>query len=276
MQTLHVAVDESLYSLQGIVLGERLSRQLKARLVLTSVVPPDDMPEVRREALQMVLVEAGYGDYQEALQVEPSEDVADTLAALAVEREGALLCMNSHGRRPVSELLLGSVAAETVRLSGELVVLSGPRFDPHALQRIETLMVCVDGSALAEAVLPRAVALARGLGARLQLLQVVKPDAGAASARPAGNGHADITETGYLQGLAGRIRETHGIDADWEVLHGKAPAKAIVHYLAGRPNVMVAMTTHGRSGLSKLTAGSVSRAVLGRAHCPVALMRPIE
>ncbi|MFY0991715.1 universal stress protein [Halomonas sp. C05BenzN] len=276
MHTVYVAVDDSAYSLGGIALAERLNRQLKGHLVLASIVSPDDEPEVQREALEMELADAGYARYQDSLHVEQGDDAAEALAGLVAERDDALLCMTSHGRRPVTELFLGSVAAETVRLSGKLVVLHGPRFDPDARRRIDTLMVCVDGSALAEAVLPQAVALADGLGARIQLLHVLEVDSLAASALPGGVGHGDIMESGYVQSLAHRIHAEYRAEVDWEVLHGKEPASSVVSYLANQPDVMVVMTTHGRSGLSQLAAGSVSREVLHQARCPVAVMRPVE
>ncbi|GGX97092.1 hypothetical protein GCM10007160_25730 [Litchfieldella qijiaojingensis] len=280
MRTLHVAVDESTNSLRSIALGELLNRQLDGRLVLTSVATQVDK---RREALWQRLGEEGLERYRDGLRVEQGDDAAQVLAQLAANPDEALLCMTSHSRRPVSELFLGSVAAAVVQHSNALVVLGGPRFNPLVQERVETLMVCVDGSKLAEAVLPRAVSMAKELGAGLQLLHVVGTEAVKASALPQGiratepsdpGGHADIMESGYIHALACRIKEEYDFDADWEVLHGYEPAESIVSYLADQPNVMAVMTTHGRSGLSQLAAGSVSHEVLHEARCPVAVMRP--
>ncbi|GAA0631737.1 universal stress protein [Halomonas beimenensis] len=281
MITLHVAVDESTHSLRGVALGELLNRQLDARLVLTSVAEQMDK---RRLALQERLGQAGFERYRDDLSIEQGDDAARVLARLAAASDESLLCMTSHGRRPAAELFLGSVAAATVRQANALVVLGGPRFEPNAQARIDTLMVCVDGSPLAESVLPQAVALARALGASLQLLNVVSVEpSSASSALPPGlrevdsrepGGHADVMESAYLHGLARRIREVHRFEADWEVLHGYEPAEALVGYLADQPNAMAVMTTHGRSGLSQLAAGSVSHEVLHEAACPVAVMRP--
>ncbi|HCR98353.1 universal stress protein [Halomonas citrativorans] len=55
---------------------------------------------------------------------------------------------------------------------------------------------------------------------------------------------------------------------------GGGTADSIVSYLASRHNTMLAMTTHGRSGLSQVVAGSVSHEVLHEAACPVAILRP--
>ena len=132
-------------------------------------------------------------------------------------------------------------------------------------------MVCVDGSTLSEAMLPHAVALAERFGARLQLLQVI--DASAMEAAAGEGAPGDVMESGYVHGLARRLEREYRIAVDWEVLHG-TPADAIVSYLADSRDVLLAMTTHGRSGLSQVVAGSVSHEVLHEACCPVAVLRP--
>ncbi len=271
MQALHVAVDESTRSLQGIALGELLHRQWGGTMTLVSVVASTEQADKRRTALDRQEL----GDYRESLEI-VTGDAAEVLAGLASDPGKGLLCMTSHGRRPASELLLGSVAAETVRRAGALVVLGGPQFDPDRHQRIDTLMVCVDGSRPAESVLEPAVNLARRLDARLQLLHVIQVESDVASALPGHAGHGDIMESGYVQSLARRIREADGFEVDWEVLHGVSPAEAIHRYLTPCTNAMVVMTTHGRSGLSQVATGSVSREILHKAHCPVGIMRPVK
>ncbi|MBZ0332258.1 universal stress protein [Halomonas sp. ANAO-440] len=275
MQVLHVAVDESRRSLQGIHLGELLHRQWGGTMALVSVVASSDQVDKRRAALHDALDRQELGAYRESLEI-VTGDAADVLAGLASDPGEGLLCMTSHGRRPASELLLGSVAAETVRRAGALVVLGGPRFDPGRQGRIDTLMVCVDGSRPAESVLEPAVNLARRLDARLQLLHVVEVETDAASVLPGGTGHGDIMESGYVQSLARRIREADGFEVEWEVLHGDSPAEAIHRYLTPCTNAMVVMTTHGRSGFSQVATGSVSREILHKAHCPVGIMRPVK
>ncbi|MCG6656607.1 universal stress protein [Halomonas campisalis] len=270
MLTIHVAIDESVYSLRGIMLGEMLQRQLSGRLLLTSVATSPERAERRREALLQLLERHRLADYREALNIEVGEEAATVLARLASQPD-TLLCLTSHGRHSTSELFLGSVAAQAVREAGAPVVVRGPRFDPEATRRFDTLMVCVDGSPLSEAMLPHAVTLARQLGARLQLLQVLGKRT--VEGVPEESGHGDVMESSYMHGLARRLHQADGIDPDWEVLHGD-PAQAIVGYLADCRNTLLAMTTHGRSGLARVIGGSVSHAVLHQARCPVAILRP--
>jgi nucleotide-binding universal stress UspA family protein len=276
MQTIHVAMDDTDDSRRGLVLGQRLASQLGAPLTITSVVAAEGDMASRREALTRKLAEQGAEEI--ALEVLHHPSAKECLAELA-DRNGTWLCLSAHGRRPVPEMLIGSVTAGVVRRAARPVYLCGPRFDMAAHRQIEVIMVCVDGSPLSEAMLPHAVVLAERLHARLQLLQVIDTGAAAAALEELEEleegGHGDVMESGYVHGLARRLRDEHQIEVDWEVLHGD-PADAIVSYVGDCRNVMLAMTTHGRSGLSQVVAGSVTHEVLHEAPCPVAVLRPQE
>jgi len=118
--------------------------------------------------------------------------------------------------------------------------------------------------------LPHAAELAKRLGARLQLLQVLDTPT---FNKPTSLAPADVSESAYLSGLARRVGKDQALEVDWEVLHGD-PAASIVSYLADSHHTMLAMTTHGRSGLSQVVAGSVSHEVVHEAPCPVVVLRP--
>jgi nucleotide-binding universal stress UspA family protein len=62
----------------------------------------------------------------------------------------------------------------------------------------------------------------------------------------------------------------------YEVVHFGEPAHAIIQYAAENPVDLIAMTTHGRSGLRRITAGSVATQVLQHSPVPVILYRPQE
>ncbi|SEM19869.1 universal stress protein [Halomonas daqiaonensis] len=223
---------------------------------MTSVVASEERVEPRRTALQTRLADQQAGDVNVDMAIH--ESAKEHLSHLAGHEEVGL-CMMAHGRRPVPEMLVGSVTAGVVRRANQPVYLCGPRFDAQAHRKVEVLMVCVDGSKLSAAILPHVVALSKRLDARLQLLQVI--DTSATSAVPLDGGHADVMESGYVHGVARRLRADHGMEVDWEVLHGDL-ADSIVSNLADCQNTMLAMTTHGRSGFSQVVAGSVSHEII--------------
>jgi nucleotide-binding universal stress UspA family protein len=155
--------------------------------------------------------------------------------------------------------------------------------------RYRTLLVPLDGSARAEAVLPHATAVAGSLGSRILLLRVTTPPgAFVAFAAQSGMGTfpvhpAGIVDTGtvsdaerresvaYLDAQAGALRRA-GLEVSTDTESG-APTDAILN-VAARENVdRIAMTTHGRGGLGRLILGSVAESVLRSAPCPVLIVR---
>jgi nucleotide-binding universal stress UspA family protein len=147
------------------------------------------------------------------------------------------------------------------------------------------VVVALDGSAAAEAVLPFVVALARRNGAKITLVQACppadEPDAADGLALIGGlptasegsprlrTARAEAEQ--YMERVTRRLH-ADGVSVDYEILEG-SPGEAIVDEAEGLAADMVAMTTHGRTGLGKLLLGSVAAYVVGHATCPVLLTR---
>lgn len=84
---------------------------------------------------------------------------------------------------------------------------------------------------------------------------------------------ASVDAHAYLTGVANRLADS-GLVVSTEVLEGD-PATAIGDYAAARPgDVLIAMATHGRSGLGRWLLGSVAERVLHMAPAPLLLVRP--
>ena len=141
---------------------------------------------------------------------------------------------------------------------------------------VRRIVVTLDGSSLAETILPQAVALARATKVGLTLVRVIPP------LNVAGySGVAIIPEhwyeqevvwtRDYLNQVAGRLREER-LEADIEILDGE-PAIALLAYIEEHPTIeLVAMATHGRSGISRWVMGSVATKVMQVAMKPVVLL----
>lgn len=74
-----------------------------------------------------------------------------------------------------------------------------------------------------------------------------------------------------LEATARRLRQ-HGYAVTSEVQFGDA-AERIIEYVQNNEIDLVAMTTHGRTGLGRLLLGSVATEVLHQLHVPVLLLR---
>jgi len=79
----------------------------------------------------------------------------------------------------------------------------------------------------------------------------------------------------YLEKLAAPLRE-EGVNVKTAVVERDVVAEAIVDYAEQNDIDLIVMTTHGRSGLSRLVFGSVAESVVRHAPCPVLLIRSKE
>jgi nucleotide-binding universal stress UspA family protein len=142
-----------------------------------------------------------------------------------------------------------------------------------------SILVPLDGSALAEQALWVAVRLARRLHGVLHLVTArvptrttgegtAAPTAGADSGREVRH---DLRE--YLESKAEELAATHGVCSCCGVLHGWPP-DALSDYVRTNRIALVVMTTHGRSGASRYWIGSVTDGLLARVRAPVLVLRP--
>jgi nucleotide-binding universal stress UspA family protein len=137
------------------------------------------------------------------------------------------------------------------------------------------VVVPLDGSPVAEAILPFILDIAGPLGLEVLLLHVVQWRPSPATER----GHAPMDDLptltakakSYLAGFAPRLR-ARGVNAETSVRSGD-PVQEILAGAAEAGADLIAMSTHGRTGLGRLLFGSVAEAVLRRAEVPVFLMR---
>ncbi len=202
-------------------------------------------------------------------------DPAATIVQEAQPGGGRLVAMATHGRTGLARWAMGSVA-DTVLHQGTMPLLLF-RPDPrrsrsHGTPR--TIIVPLDGSEISEQALPLAAVLGRGLGAKVVVARAVSLHALAPV--PAGPGVYLPTSTAgqarmYLDGHVHELCVDR-VDADGVVLEGD-PATEILDLAERRPDSLVVMTTHGRSGIPRMVLGSVAGDVVRRSPSPVLVVR---
>jgi nucleotide-binding universal stress UspA family protein len=183
-----------------------------------------------------------------------------------------LVAITTHGRTAWSEAVLGSVAFQVIRGAKRPVILYCPLVkDADAPKKVTTLVVALDGSDFSERIIPYAAEMAKALATRLLLIEALPPQ----SPLPPGPDQETgvLLESSYLHRKAAAIKQAHGIDVDWEVLHGD-PADAICRYVRGMPDTLLAMTTHARSAVERVVLGSVAGYCVRRAGVPLLLYWP--
>ncbi len=137
------------------------------------------------------------------------------------------------------------------------------------------LLVPLDGSDLAEAVLPAAVQLARTQGARLTLLHVLERDA---PDEVHGQRHITNEKEGlrYLEEVAAKLPP--GLTVETHVhpnLEHNIP-RSIVEHAAELGVDLILLCTHGRSNLRRWLFGSIAQQVIALGDTPVLVISPSE
>ena len=139
------------------------------------------------------------------------------------------------------------------------------------MEKFERILVPLDGSRCAENILPKVEQLATDLKARICLLRV----AYAHTFPGADPTDAEVKVVREAEEYVGKIQErlkAKGFDADWHVRYGDE-ADEILDHIAQKEVDLVAMSTHGRSGVKRFLLGSVAEKILRHSSKPVFLVR---
>ena len=225
---------------------------------------------------------------------------AQAILSLAEANEVDLIVMCSHGDTGLKRWVLGSVAQKVARCSPVpvLVLRDGERLTTASSQREARsvqVLVPLDGSSLAEAALTPAAQLSAALSApahgALHLVRVLRLpsmyeydlDDRLAEAKKQGmlQAHAYLgaveqqVQEGSLASLQLQVTSTVVVDTDVTgALLGIAEVSEDMEALEGfKASDVIAMATHGRSGLERWVMGSVTECTLGATKLPLLIVR---
>jgi len=273
MTTIVVPLDGSAFAERAIRPACSLAARLeKARVLLVSC-SPDDIDAAQQELDDRASLYSDVVDIETRIVGEG--DPAEVILAIAATEPDGMLCMATRGKGGIRAALLGSVSTEVVCQSTQPLVLVGPQCRT-ALLRSERgrLLVCSDGSEVSDSVIPTAATWCDRLALEPWLTEVVRPDEDPEPAhQPHPNREVEAAKE-RLATLATRLHTpTHR--ARLRVLHGTS-SSSISWFAERLPAALIAMATHGRGGLTRITMGSVAAEVVRHAPCPVLITRPLE
>jgi nucleotide-binding universal stress UspA family protein len=206
-----------------------------------------------------------------------AEEVIITNAAAD---HGTLITMATHGRSGLDRWLLGSIAEKIVRgaNSAVLVVRTNDEAGAESEAAPDSLLVPLDGSALAESVLLYVVELAKAFHAKVTLLrsyslkQIIfnfeeyTPDLDELK------GELKWEAMSYLDEKVEELKSQGLADVFCSVTEGDA-AETIIEMGKGTPNMLIAMSPHSGSTIKRWVLGSVTEKVLRHANNPVLTIR---
>jgi len=200
----------------------------------------------------------------------------------AARDKETLIGMATRGRSGIHRWLMGSVAEKVLRGATNplLLVRGDEEGKSDGAATLKSIVVPLDGSKLAEIALPRAVDLAKKLGLEIVLTrayQIPLSTYGVADAAYIPNQDAFLTavreEAGaYLEAKVNEVRG-NGIEKVSSILLVGSGADEIIDLARTTPDNLIAMCTHGRSGVKRWALGSVTEKVVRHSGDPVLVVR---
>ena len=296
-----VPLDGSHWAEHALPAAAAIARAARARLRLVLVHqlpdPPGDRESLKiytslevavrrsqRAYLREVATRLREGWGIQVTSVSPDGPVGPTLIRYVDELGADLVVMATHGRGALGRALLGSVADHVVRTARVPVLLVRPPGEepppPESAWAVGEILVPLDGSTPAEAALEPAEELARLLGARMSLVQVVVPIAMMTDpplAFPSGYDE-HLTEIrrreaqDYLDDIAVRLRAA-GLEVGAAAVVAPSAAGAMVDLSHSGRAGLVVIASHGQGGLRRLALGSVADKLVRAAEVPVVVVR---
>jgi len=208
---------------------------------------------------------------------------ADIIVETAASDKDTLIAMATHGRSGVDRFLLGSVAEKVLRGGANPLLLvratEGARANGEAV--LKSVIVPLDGSALAENILPAVEELAKKFQLQVILFRAYAVPYGAYTA---GEGFYDPVNLeaflaqlreeaiDYLESKTAELKRNGLTEVSWVAREGLS-ADEIIKFARATPDSLIAMCSHGYSGVKRWVLGSVTETVVRHAGDPVLVLR---
>jgi len=197
--------------------------------------------------------------------------ISSAICEAAEDLKADLIVMTSHARTGITHFALGSVA-EAVMRSAPMPTLilhkDAPAFPSLDRDEPLTILLPLDGTRVAEAALGPAVQLAEQMRGAIRLLRVLPAHQ---VATPADRMLANETQD-YFARLRVFI-EGHGVPMHRTIAWGDI-ADQIVTVAQDYQTDLIAIATHGRTGLGRLREGSVTLDILHHLATPLLVVHP--
>ena len=252
-QTFVVPLDGSGFAERAIPVASAIAERVNGRLLVVSapyhgVLHPDEY---------LAGIVARYPNVPVETRAHPDFLPADAILNVVRESDDRVVVMSSHGRGRVRWSMLGSTAEEVVRQSDRPLFLVGRHCRDDFLTPGARLLACVDGTETSERIAPIATEWAARLGLAVNAAIVIHPQ--------------DVANIEHPEVLLDPIVEHFGgLDrAHATLLRNAYVAGALADFAGELPASLIAMSSYARTGIARVSLGSVTMAVLQLAECPL-------
>jgi nucleotide-binding universal stress UspA family protein len=298
-KTILLPIDGSALSARAVPFALRLATSANTQLIVVrAYLPSDDSlssrlhyPEKSRAERAQIDRDQARAEFQSEVDRLRERDcpvgpyfvegaAADVIFETARQVQASVVVMSTHGRSGFGRWLYGSVADEAIRRVPVPVLLVSPVCGSDWTHPKATrVLVPLDGSDLAAEVLQPATDLAASLdAAEMMLLAIVEPPVGGYPDEEVQVVSDPVWEQEqameYLETVAAKLASSAPGSITRRIAFGDA-APTIASVARDAEVDVIAMATHGRSGLARLALGSVATRTLQLAKVPVLVYRPV-
>lgn len=281
-----VPLDMSAESESALPLARSLARQFSAQVVLISVIEVtpdlDDFVSTREFKEGVVRLEREMSEYLGTVAMSFPDTAVETVIRMGsphneivwlVENlDRPLVVMASRGRSGIPRQVIGSVTMRIIHsVDCPVFVVKSTSVETGPIQRV---LVPLDGSGFAESALDVVLSLFPPDVLDLSLIRVLDFSSWRRLPFVRADYQQDARRSAdeYLERVVSDL-EKRGIAVTAEVREG--PAAEQIRRLAAERNVdLVAMATHGRTGLKRVLMGSAAESVLREIPLPLLLVPP--
>ena len=243
----------------------------------------DDLVEqLSREGKEYLQRISGYFGGRKLTRSIEQGDPAELIVAKAEADKTILIAMTTHGRSGLNRWLLGSVAEKVLRATANPLLLARAAHEGefNHSEKLTSIIVPLDGSGLAESVLPAAIQIAKKLSLEVYLISVCDNPY---SPFVSGGGHYAVNvdalmqdrrdqARNYLEAKMAELRQ-RGVEQISYLLQEGSAADEILSVAEQTPDSMIVMCSHGRSGVKRWALGSVTETVVRHSRNPVLVIR---
>ena len=291
MKKILVPLDGSELSEKVLAHIEILARKANTKIILLRVVPflwPSEFMHVREMGDKM---DKEASDYLFSIENKLGEkgikgeicvhegNVPEVICDVAREKGVDLIAMSTHGRGVLKRWALGSVADKVIQISHTPVLLYRSTREKMTGSHYKNVLIPLDGSLFSENIFPQARYFVELFKAKVWFLYVINThllESFTVIKDSISEKEEKFVENirNYFSTLEKRVKET---GASYELVIKKGnPAETICGFVEENEIDLIAISTHGRGGISRWALGSVADKVVQSSLKSVLLIRAVE
>lgn len=245
---------------------ETLLETQDADVTLLHVIPELELPNVQNAHAYLKKAARRLTDKGAVVDVHTLVGTpASMIVNMAAQGHYSLILMCSEGRKGLARLVLGSVTEEVLRHATVPVLVVHPLGQTEKKPQLKRIVVPLDGSHRSASILPHLLPLAVAAGSKLLFVTSIDPRA-----------KDSLPVEVVSKNIFKEQKEMHrqGLKTELAIRYGD-PATEILAYSDVQDADLLALSTHGRTGLERVLYGSVAESLLRDSKIPLLVLRTV-